>query len=135
MGFLVSEPTSAAAEARTERKVVTCKPERFMVPLDVGHTVENQGATSARGVKEYVFNLRLAKVMEKALWVGGFSQAHLFVTAAAACRFWEPIQARRTAPGARISAVFGRSDVVRLRICWWANLPVEYLLVAPLAQW
>jgi N-acetylmuramoyl-L-alanine amidase len=80
MGFLVSEPTSAAAEARTERKVVTCKPERFKVALDVGHTVENQGATSARGVKEYVFNLRLAKDMEKALKDAGFSQTHLFVT-------------------------------------------------------
>ena len=80
MGFLVSEPTSAAAEARSEQKVVACKTERFKVALDVGHTVENQGATSARGVKEYVFNLRLAKDMEKALKDAGFSQTHLFVT-------------------------------------------------------
>jgi N-acetylmuramoyl-L-alanine amidase len=76
-GFLMSEPRSAAAEARTD---ATCKPERFKVALDVGHTVENQGATSARGVKEYVFNLRLAKDMEKALKDAGFSQTHLFIT-------------------------------------------------------
>jgi N-acetylmuramoyl-L-alanine amidase len=80
MGFLISEPTRAAAEARTEQKQGACKPERFKVALDVGHTVENQGATSARGVKEYVFNLRLAKDMEKALKDAGFSQTHLFVT-------------------------------------------------------
>jgi N-acetylmuramoyl-L-alanine amidase len=59
---------------------MTCKPERFKIALDVGHTVENQGATSARGVKEYVFNLRLAKDMEKALKDAGFSQTHLFIT-------------------------------------------------------
>jgi len=80
MGFLISEPTRAAAEARTEQKQGACKPERFKVALDVGHTVENQGATSARGVKEYVFNLRLAKDMEKALKDAGFSQTHLFIT-------------------------------------------------------
>jgi N-acetylmuramoyl-L-alanine amidase len=83
IGFLVSEPTRAAAEPRTERKVVACKPEHFKVALDVGHTVENQGATSARGVKEYVFNLRLAKDMEKALKDAGFSQTHLFITSGA----------------------------------------------------
>jgi len=80
MGFLMSEPTSAAAEAQADRRDITCKPERFKVALDVGHTVENQGATSARGVKEYVFNLRLAKDMEKALKDAGFSQTHLFIT-------------------------------------------------------
>src|SRR5262245_38187486 len=80
MGFLMSEPTSAAAEAQADRMDITCKPERFKVALDVGHTVENQGATSARGVKEYVFNLRLAKDMEKVLKDAGFSQTHLFIT-------------------------------------------------------
>src|SRR5215813_1140937 len=78
IGLLMSGPTRAAAEA--ERTDVTCKPERFKIALDVGHTVENQGPTSARGVKEYVFNLRLAKEMEKALIDAGFRQTHLLVT-------------------------------------------------------
>jgi N-acetylmuramoyl-L-alanine amidase len=78
MGSLVSEPTSAAAEAHTGN--VACEQGRFKIALDVGHTVENQGATSARGVREYVFNLRLAKDMEKALKDSGFSQTHLFIT-------------------------------------------------------
>jgi N-acetylmuramoyl-L-alanine amidase len=57
-----------------------CRPGRFKIALDVGHTIEAPGATSARGVKEYVFNLRLAKDMEKALKDAGFSQTHLFIT-------------------------------------------------------
>jgi len=67
--------TRAAAPQRA-----ACEPERFKIVLDVGHTVENQGATSARGVKEYVFNLRLAKEMESALKDAGFAQTHLFIT-------------------------------------------------------
>jgi len=79
-GLLTSMPADVAAETRGERHDAACKPERFKIALDVGHTVENQGATSARGVKEYVFNLRLAKDMEKALKDAGFSQTHLFIT-------------------------------------------------------
>jgi len=77
-GFWASRP--AGAETRARQHDGACEPERFKIALDVGHTVENQGATSARGVKEYVFNLRLAKEMEKALKDAGFSQTHLFIT-------------------------------------------------------
>src|SRR5262245_54772106 len=70
----------AAAQPRAGQPETACKPERFKIVLDVGHTVENQGATSARGVKEYVFNLRLAKEMESALKDAGFAQTHLFIT-------------------------------------------------------
>ena len=78
--FWVSTLPDAAAETRVGRADAVCTPERFKLVLDVGHTVENQGATSAHGVKEYVFNLRLAKEMEKALTDAGFRQTHLFVT-------------------------------------------------------
>jgi N-acetylmuramoyl-L-alanine amidase len=80
IGFYVGMAVDVAAEITARQQGVTCKPERFKIALDVGHTVENQGATSARGVKEYVFNLRLAKDMEKALKDAGFSQTHLFIT-------------------------------------------------------
>jgi N-acetylmuramoyl-L-alanine amidase len=78
--FSAGAPLDAAAETRAGRPDATCAPERFKIVLDVGHTVENQGATSARGVREYVFNLRLAKEMDKALTDAGFRQTHLFVT-------------------------------------------------------
>ena len=80
IGFCVGMAVDVAAEITARQQDVTCKAERFKIALDVGHTVENQGATSARGVKEYVFNLRLAKDMEKALKDAGFSQTHLFIT-------------------------------------------------------
>src|SRR5215813_394825 len=78
--FWAGSPSDAGAETRAARPQAACVPERFKTVLDVGHTVENQGATSARGVKEYVFNLRLAKEMEKALIDAGFAQTHLFIT-------------------------------------------------------
>jgi len=78
--FWAGSLSDAGAETRAARPQAACVPERFKTVLDVGHTVENQGATSARGVKEYVFNLRLAKEMEKALIDAGFRQTHLLVT-------------------------------------------------------
>lgn len=47
--------------------------------LDVGHTVDQPGATSARGVTEHIFNLRLAKHIERALRDGGFARTTLLV--------------------------------------------------------
>jgi N-acetylmuramoyl-L-alanine amidase len=48
--------------------------------VDVGHTAEKPGAFSARGVTEYDFNLRLAKVIERRLRDAGFSRTVLLVT-------------------------------------------------------
>src|SRR5262249_57381445 len=72
-----STPPEAPAETRAARPEAVCAPAPFQLVLDVGHTAERQGATSARGVKEYVFNLRLAKGMEKALIDAGFRTTHL----------------------------------------------------------
>lgn len=52
--LLVFVPTYTRAQ---ERKPV-CK-----VAVDIGHTEESQGATSARGVGEYVFNRNFAQVL------------------------------------------------------------------------
>jgi N-acetylmuramoyl-L-alanine amidase len=54
-----------------------CRPETFKIALDVGHTPEAPGATSARGVKEHVFNLQLARRIQKMLADGGFVRASL----------------------------------------------------------
>jgi N-acetylmuramoyl-L-alanine amidase len=55
-----------------------CHPRDFKIALDVGHTVEAPGATSARGVREYEFNLRLTKEIAKTLNDAGF-QTHLVI--------------------------------------------------------
>jgi N-acetylmuramoyl-L-alanine amidase len=62
-----------------------CVPESFRIALDVGHTPQAPGATSARGIKEHVFNQQLAKQMENKLIHGGFTNTTL-VTARGAGR-------------------------------------------------
>jgi N-acetylmuramoyl-L-alanine amidase len=64
---------------------VACLPESFKVAVDVGHTPQAPGATSARGVKEHVFNQQLAKQIENKLIRGGFPNTTL-ITARGAGR-------------------------------------------------
>ena len=57
-----------------------CDPAKFRIVLDVGHTAESEGATSARNVAEFVFNLRLAQRIEEKLKAEGFAETRLLVT-------------------------------------------------------
>ena len=57
-----------------------CDPSKFRVVLDVGHTADSEGATSARNVAEFVFNLRLAQRIEEKLKADGFPETKLLVT-------------------------------------------------------
>jgi N-acetylmuramoyl-L-alanine amidase len=58
----------------------TCDPKKFRIVLDVGHTVESEGATSSRNVPEFTFNLRLAQRIEEKLKAEGFAETRLLVT-------------------------------------------------------
>jgi N-acetylmuramoyl-L-alanine amidase len=60
-------------------KRVGCKPGDYRIALDVGHTPEAPGATSARGVKEHVFNLQLARRIQNELMDGGFIRTTLII--------------------------------------------------------
>jgi N-acetylmuramoyl-L-alanine amidase len=57
-----------------------CEPAKFRIILDVGHTAESEGATSARNVAEFLFNLRLARRIEEKLRADGFAETKLLVT-------------------------------------------------------
>ena len=57
-----------------------CDPLTFRIVLDVGHTLESEGATSARNIPEFTFNLRLAQRIEDKLKASGFPAARLMVT-------------------------------------------------------
>jgi N-acetylmuramoyl-L-alanine amidase len=57
-----------------------CEPSKFRIVLDVGHTAESEGATSARNVAEFTFNLRLAQRIEEKLKADGFPETKLLVT-------------------------------------------------------
>jgi N-acetylmuramoyl-L-alanine amidase len=63
-----------------ESKSAKCNRAKFRVLLDVGHTVEEPGAISARGVTEYEFNLRLTQRIERMLVEAGFNKTLLLVT-------------------------------------------------------
>jgi D-alanyl-D-alanine dipeptidase len=56
-------------------------PEAIVIAIDVGHTATNVGATSARGIGEYEFNLKLAQRVREELLGAGFRSTSLMVTA------------------------------------------------------
>jgi N-acetylmuramoyl-L-alanine amidase len=58
----------------------SCDRARFSIVIDVGHTPQAAGATSARGVSEYSFNLNLAHVVEALLTKAGFSTTKVLET-------------------------------------------------------
>lgn len=57
-----------------------CEKPRFRIFVDVGHTSESFGATSARNDTEFGFNLRLAKLIVGKLKADGFVATRLLVT-------------------------------------------------------
>lgn len=57
-----------------------CEPRKFKIILDVGHTSESQGATSARNDVEFGFNLHLAKLIGERLMSAGFAATRVLVT-------------------------------------------------------
>jgi len=71
-----AEPTAGGAK----KPEPTCDRAAFRVIVDVGHSAEVPGATSARGLKEYDFNLRLATLIEQELTEAGFGKSVLLVT-------------------------------------------------------
>src|SRR5262245_21164342 len=57
-----------------------CNRGQFRVLLDVGHTAEVPGATSARGATEFEFNMKLAGLIKDRLVAAGFARTHKLVT-------------------------------------------------------
>lgn len=57
-----------------------CDPSKFRIVVDVGHTAESPGATSARNVSEFTYNLRLARRVEEKLKAEGFTETKLLLT-------------------------------------------------------
>jgi N-acetylmuramoyl-L-alanine amidase len=57
-----------------------CDRSKFRIVLDVGHTAASEGATSARNIAEFIFNLRLAQRVEEKLKAEGFAGTRLLVT-------------------------------------------------------
>jgi N-acetylmuramoyl-L-alanine amidase len=77
-----------------------CDPSKFRIVLDVGHTAESEGATSARNIAEFIFNLRLARRIEEKLTAEGFAQTRLLLTEGKA----RPSLLKRVAAASKLDA-------------------------------
>jgi N-acetylmuramoyl-L-alanine amidase len=81
---LLAAVTFACAAAQTARAKPRpadgCGRAAFRVIIDVGHTEQAPGATSARGVSEFVFNVNLARRIEQQLLAAGFRRSVLLIT-------------------------------------------------------
>ncbi|MDF3062956.1 MAG: N-acetylmuramoyl-L-alanine amidase [Microvirga sp.] len=75
-----SAPAQNGRAAPKKAQESSCDRANFRVIVDVGHSAEVPGATSARGVPEYDYNLGLATQIERSLQRAGFGKAHLLVT-------------------------------------------------------
>jgi N-acetylmuramoyl-L-alanine amidase len=83
MGLLIAATLASAAAhtARAEpRPADGCRRAAFRVIIDVGHTEQAPGATSARGISEFVFNVNLARRIEQQLLAAGFRRSVLLIT-------------------------------------------------------
>lgn len=74
------KPAVARGAAAAKLFVSRCDPQKFRVIIDVGHTAESEGAISARNTAEFLYNLRLAKVVDQKLKAAGFAETRLLVT-------------------------------------------------------
>jgi N-acetylmuramoyl-L-alanine amidase len=91
----------AALNPSASKPVATmCDPKKFRIVLDVGHTAQSEGATSARNVAEFSFNLRLAQAIEEKLKAEGFAETKLLVTEGKA----RPSLAKRVAAANNLQA-------------------------------
>jgi N-acetylmuramoyl-L-alanine amidase len=74
-------PARKAAKTRSRPPATeACEPHKFKIILDVGHTSESQGATSARNELEFGFNLHLARLIGERLKSVGFVATRVLVT-------------------------------------------------------
>ena len=77
----IAAPKAAAPKPSASKPVApTCDFAKFRIVVDVGHTAESEGATSARNVSEFAFNLRLARRIEQQLKAEGFLATKLLLT-------------------------------------------------------
>jgi N-acetylmuramoyl-L-alanine amidase len=71
------QPNGAPAAPADSTLTPPCIPKEFIVALDIGHTLQNPGATSARGKREFFFNQKLVHMVLQALFKKGFERAFI----------------------------------------------------------
>jgi N-acetylmuramoyl-L-alanine amidase len=77
---LASKPDADDKITPSKHAETKCEPAKFRLIVDVGHTVQSDGAMSARNVPEFQFNLHLAQRLVEKLKSEGFATTRLLVT-------------------------------------------------------
>jgi len=77
---VASKPDAAEKIMPSKHADAKCEPAKFRLIVDVGHTVQSDGAMSARNVPEFQFNLHLAQRLVDKLKSEGFATTRLLVT-------------------------------------------------------
>jgi N-acetylmuramoyl-L-alanine amidase len=77
---LASKPDAAEKDEPSKHAEAKCEPAKFRLIVDVGHTIQSDGAMSARNVPEFQFNLHLAQRVVEKLKAEGFATTRLLVT-------------------------------------------------------
>lgn len=80
IAVILAAPALGQTAPVSKSSAPACDYTRFRPLIDVGHTLEEPGAISARGMPEYDFNLRLALYVERALREAGFSKTTLLIS-------------------------------------------------------
>src|ERR1700751_2673754 len=73
-------PLTKKPAPSAEKKASACDRHAFRAVIDVGHTLMVGGATSARGIYEYEFNLRLPKEVANKVPFAVFAKTVLLIT-------------------------------------------------------
>lgn len=69
---IASSPNPSTTTSTTNNNI-----KSPVIAIDIGHSVQKVGATSARGVGEFFFNQRIAKKLQQALHNDGLTEAFL----------------------------------------------------------
>jgi N-acetylmuramoyl-L-alanine amidase len=106
--------------------VSVCDPSRFKIALDIGHTIQASGATSARGVAEYTFNSILAKRIAESLRDAGYRNTYLLTATGTGKVQLEQRAARANALGVNLFLSIHHDDVQPIYYSTWQHNGKSY---------
>ncbi len=82
-----------------------CETRNFPVAIDIGHTQEDPGAISARGIPEFAFNLALGRDVKRALKQAGFPARRIIVSGRGKEQLKRRVAAQREMPPALVISI------------------------------
>ncbi len=104
-----------------------CVRDRFPIAVDIGHTPEDPGATSARGIPEFAFNMALGRDAAAALGEAGFPVHRIIVSGRGREQLSRRVAAARALSPALVISIHHDSVQERYLDAWrFAGQPRRY---------